>query len=137
MLDRVLQVQNHDDQGTRSSSSVLSPMSLTGVFSVGSGVVTTLVSLDEVQAHLRILGAFAKLRILVGEAHNARPSTPGLPSSIDEAWVVFLHRAVYRFELWVKSDRRHGNALPPLDVLTVWHGFMLVSPNASVGINLM
>lgn len=88
-------------------------------FTIGNAKLPPLVRLDELVAHLRVLGAFRKLRTTVESANSDLDAA--------SAWTVFLCRAVYRFEKWVLSmdvdiDDR---GLPPLDVLMVWHSYML------------
>ncbi|KAF8202036.1 hypothetical protein K438DRAFT_1491970, partial [Mycena galopus ATCC 62051] len=47
----------------------------------------------------------------------------------DQRWAWFVGLSVERFEKWCKALRPHhvakGLALPPLDVLMVWHAYML------------
>lgn len=66
--------------------------------------------------------------------------------SPDELWAVFLERAVYRFELWVTKmmdviaaeealdrgaeveqvdGKLDYDRIPPLDVILIWHTYML------------
>ncbi|OSX64414.1 hypothetical protein POSPLADRAFT_1032777 [Postia placenta MAD-698-R-SB12] len=82
-------------------------------------------------AHLRLLGAFKALRSTVEE--NLGAQLPDTVAGLDAAqrWAWFVGLAVDRFERWaafvsskalkswVKTD------FPPLDVLMVWHAYML------------
>lgn len=83
------------------------------------------------KAHLRLLGAFNALRATVEE--NLGAQLPDTVAGLDAAqrWAWFVGLAVDRFERWaafvsskalkswVKTD------FPPLDVLMVWHAYML------------
>ena len=120
---------HHDGYGHSTSSKTSPPTyapyptSLPDKFPVGRNKTTPVVSIDQVQAHLTILGAFHALRRLVREAGADDP---------DAAWAIFLARAVHRFQTWAPCVRFTGNDLvpmPPLDVLMVWHSYLLVSPN--------
>lgn len=84
--------------------------------------VDSSVNLLEIQAHLTLLGAFDRLKKDV-EAHN--------PERKDLAWVVYVSRAVYRFNEYMcnrESDfhMEKEEHLPPLDVIMVWHAYLLV-----------
>ncbi|KAH7101533.1 hypothetical protein BKA62DRAFT_770548 [Auriculariales sp. MPI-PUGE-AT-0066] len=96
--------------------------SLPETFSIGFKHTSPLVSIDEVKAHLLVLGAFNKLKLRVTHANAANG---GLEAQ--DAWTVFLCRAVHRFQLWIESVQELPQAgyLPPLDVLMVWHSYML------------
>lgn len=90
-------------------------------------------------AHLTLLGAFHRLR----EEVRTQKGKADINLQPDEQWAVFLERAVYRFERWATmviggdSDAEETNPtppetrelapneVPPLDVLMVWHTYML------------
>ncbi|SRR5258708_30179244 len=96
------------------------PTSLPDKFPIGKQKAATLVSVSELESHLRLLGAFDLLQTTVRSAN---------PADSDDAWVVYLARAVYRFERWIlanPNDRSGSNTLPPLDVMMVWHSYCLV-----------
>lgn len=96
------------------------PTSLPGKFPIGKQKTAPLVNVSDLENHLRLLGAFDLLQTTV---RNANPADP------DDAWVVYLARAVYRFEKWIlanPNDRSGSDSLPPLDVLMVWHSYCLV-----------
>lgn len=97
------------------------PTTLPDSFPIGRRSTTPLVTVEDLQAHLRVLGAFHALRLQVREAGASDP---------DGAWAVFLARAVHRFHKWVVSVRpQHGGGfapMPPIDVLMVWHSYLLV-----------
>ncbi|KAG8905514.1 hypothetical protein FRB99_008773 [Tulasnella sp. 403] len=92
-----------------------------------------LVKPSDLQAHLVLLGAFHRLR----EEVRTQKGKVDLQLEPDEMWAVFLQRAVHRFQLWVQrvignddSDERIPGPLapdecPPLDVMMVWHTYML------------
>ncbi|BGP57272.1 hypothetical protein JCM8202_002849 [Rhodotorula sphaerocarpa] len=81
---------------------------------------------SDVQAHVRLLAAFDKLRQAV-EAH-----TEGVTAGLDPAsrWAVFIEIAIYRFELFLRAQSAMGadgdadHVLPPLDVAMVLHTYM-------------
>ncbi|KAG8933519.1 hypothetical protein FRC01_008602, partial [Tulasnella sp. 417] len=91
---------------------------------------------SELQAHLVLLGAFHRLR----EEVRTFKGSSDVPMKPEERWAVFLQRAVYRFEQWaVRMIGGEGqeevvgdaprvltpNEVPPLDVIMVWHTYML------------
>ena len=102
-------------------------------FSIGSQETAPLVNLTEVQSHLRLLAAFDKLKDDVQKAHASMErleSEPVLDS--DAAWVVFINKAAYRFDKfmsgkWEEFPRWDEAVIPPLDVVMVWHTYLLVS----------
>lgn len=102
------------------------PTSLPDKFRIGMVMTPPLVSVSELQAHLRLLGAFATLRKSVEATAESKENG-------DAAWAVFLARAVYRFHRWVIRVRPETDgtlkheAMPPIDVLMVWHSYCLVS----------
>lgn len=105
------------------------PSPLPATFRVGVADTSPLLTIEEVEAHLRILGAFSQLKANV-EAANSGATAP-LKLDAPAAWTVFLCRAVYRFERWILTAPTldQDRALPPLDVLMVWHSYMLVGPH--------
>lgn len=101
------------------------PTELPTTFPIGKQEVPPLVNITELQAHLRILGAFDQLKKSVEASQY--------PSGVS-AWVIFVNRAVHRFYKWLNSPSREGvipasseETMPPLDVLMVWHSYLLVS----------
>ncbi|EJD48254.1 hypothetical protein AURDEDRAFT_162726 [Auricularia subglabra TFB-10046 SS5] len=94
-------------------------------FTVGQQQTWPLVGTGELLDHLVLLGAFSNMKMAVVTMNEA--GLCELPLDKDEAWTVFLCRAVYRFERWVMSSSTPlaNGALPPLDVLMVWHSYML------------
>ncbi|TFK46966.1 hypothetical protein OE88DRAFT_1637188 [Heliocybe sulcata] len=88
----------------------------------------------QLKLHLRLLRAFHDLRVTVQNIDATRlpPGVDKIDASLRWAW--FLHLAVERFERWVStlpsSSGREGPAwyeleVPPLDVLLVWHAYIL------------
>jgi hypothetical protein len=105
------------------------PTELPAAFPIGKHEVPPLVNVTDLQAHLRLLGAFDRLKYLV--QHPAE----GLPSGVqrEHLWVLFLNRAVHRFETFMSATWPNNvvvasteATMPPLDVLMVWHTYLLV-----------
>ncbi|KAG8979649.1 hypothetical protein FRB90_008032, partial [Tulasnella sp. 427] len=105
-------------------------------FRVNNNYIKPQIMPSDLQAHLVLLGAFHRLR----EEVRTFKGKADIPMEPDERWAVFLQRAVYRFEQWaVRMIGREGqeevlgegpkvltpNEVPPLDVLMVWHTYML------------
>jgi hypothetical protein len=110
------------------------PTELPDLFPIGRDQVRPLVNVTELQAHLKLLGAFYELK---REVQN-QPSNVGAGNK-DEAWVVFVNRAVYRFFAWTSvpwnlpGPELYVDEVPPLDVLMVWHTYLLVRvPEGSI-----
>lgn len=102
------------------------PTSLPPTYPIGRHKVAPLVSVAELESHLRVLGAFSNLRGLVEEAAG------GEEKEKQAAWTVYLSRAVYRFHKWATTlpsglAAIDNDNLPPIDVLMVWHSYLLVS----------
>jgi hypothetical protein len=105
------------------------PTELPATLPIGKHEVPPLVNVTDLQAHLRLLGAFDRLKYTV--QHPAE----GIPSGMqhEHLWVLFLNRAVYRFEafmgaIWPMNVVIASTevTMPPLDVLMVWHTYLLV-----------
>jgi len=108
------------------------PTELPATFPIGMKDVQPLVKVTELQAHLRLLGAFHRLKTTVVEQC--------LPWCMNEeqAWAVFVNKAVHRFYALLQADWPDGCAvassettMPPLDVILVWHSYLLVSGHFS------
>ena len=104
------------------------PTELPETFPIGQNKVQPLVNVTELQAHLRLLGAIYKLKQEV----QAQPD--GVAATDCElAWVVYVNRAVRRFYKWtlslwtLESPGLSEEVMPPLDVIMVWHSYLLVS----------
>ncbi|CAE6480069.1 unnamed protein product [Rhizoctonia solani] len=115
---------------TASSSN---PQSLPPTFIINQRTIGPfdLITLDEIKAHLVLLGAFARL-----EARVKSQKDVDFRGSTDELWAIYVARAVDRFAAWVSKglpndlDTSHPRMLnedevPPLDVLMAWHAYML------------
>jgi hypothetical protein len=110
------------------------PTKLPDFFPIGSYKVKPVVNVTELQAHLRLLGAFYELKLEVQRQADGIEA-----QNKDEAWVVFVNRAVYRFFAWNSANWTlsmpglYLEMMPPLDVLMVWHTYLLVrSLNGSI-----
>ncbi|KAG5637806.1 hypothetical protein H0H81_003138 [Sphagnurus paluster] len=91
-----------------------------------------LVSSAQVKGHLALLHAFAKLRAEIDTLDdNTQRLLPFIPTDKDRRWAWFVGLAVDRFSVWCDSLRPGDSLstaddfLPPLDVLMVWHAYML------------
>ncbi|GLB34355.1 putative glycine-rich domain-containing protein-like [Lyophyllum shimeji] len=101
-------------------------------YPVGKARTQPLVFVSEVRGHLALLRAFAALRAQI-DAYD--PSTefapPFMPDDQDRRWAWFVGLAVERFAVWCETltdqdaERAAEDFLPPLDVLMVWHTYML------------
>lgn len=102
------------------------PTSLPEEFPIGAVKAPPVVSVSELQDHLRLLGAFATLRKNVEATADSKEDS-------DAAWAIYVARAVYRFHRWVSvmNPQADGSlsddGIPPIDVLMVWHSYALVS----------
>jgi hypothetical protein len=111
------------------SSSSLSWAQLPGTFSVGIVNTPPVVTVEDLQAHLRVLGAFSKLKEDVYHMNG------GLQREKDQAWVTYVNRAVHRFNTFMGAEWESGfpgwmeETTPPLDVLMVLHSYLLVCMN--------
>ncbi|KZP01237.1 hypothetical protein CALVIDRAFT_552317 [Calocera viscosa TUFC12733] len=108
------------------------PVNLPSSFPIGAQDTHPLVKITEVEAHLRLLGAFWQLRqdvVTMGETGTAWDELSQL-----ERWIIFVSRAAWRFELWYtnllcrpgRDDQPLSrDEIPPLDVAMIWHSFCL------------
>lgn len=102
------------------------PTELPELFPIGQYKVRPLVNVTELQAHLKLLGAFYELKREV----QSQPSGIATTNQ-DLAWIVFVNRAVYRFFAWacakwmLTSPGLYADMMPPLDVIMVWHTYLL------------
>ncbi|PVF99604.1 hypothetical protein CPB86DRAFT_813763 [Serendipita vermifera] len=102
------------------------PTQLPELLPIGQYHVRPLVTVTELQAHLKLLGAFYELK------HEVQGQQAGIAAANkDLAWVVFVNRAVYRFFRWtcakwnLPSPGLYPDMMPPLDVVMVWHTYLL------------
>ncbi|KAH9832602.1 uncharacterized protein C8Q71DRAFT_860985 [Rhodofomes roseus] len=120
------------------TASSMAPTTFPPAFLIGPNTITNpLVGLDYVKGHLRLLGAFAtslSKRVQLCPEEDLPQLARGL-DSIPEAprrWAWFVYLAVERFRLWVNCVTANKDIeawvtmeIPPLDVLMVWHAYML------------
>ncbi|KAG8971610.1 hypothetical protein FRC05_010956 [Tulasnella sp. 425] len=105
-------------------------------FRINNNYVIPQLNPSDLEAHLVLLGAFHRLKEEVLTLKGVKADIPLEP---EERYAVFLQRAVYRFEQWAvrmiggegQEDEEGGrgqlrpNEVPPLDVMMVWHTYML------------
>ncbi|KAH7101531.1 hypothetical protein BKA62DRAFT_179183 [Auriculariales sp. MPI-PUGE-AT-0066] len=74
-----------------------------------------------------LLGAFSRLKSRVGLANDTHNESSPIRLEEQDAWTVFLCRAVHRFQLWISNvhELPQEGYIPPLDVLMVWHSYLL------------
>ncbi|KIM42769.1 hypothetical protein M413DRAFT_38911, partial [Hebeloma cylindrosporum] len=87
-----------------------------------------LVRIVEVKGHLALLHAFSELK---NQVNVLEVPVPHVPADNERKWAWFVALAVERFDVWCQ-DLRPGDqskslkiVLPPIDVLMVWHAYML------------
>ena len=105
------------------------PTELPTTFPIGKHEVPPLVNVTDLQAHLRLLGAFDRLKYTVQHPDGGPPA--GMQQ--EHLWILFLNRAVQRFEAFMSATWPSNlvvasteATMPPLDVLMVWHTYLLV-----------
>ena len=90
---------------------------------------TLFLTRSDVLAHLRLLGAFDRLRKTVERTDEGIAKDLDAPSR----WSLFVEVAVYRLEIYLRAlmatvhDGESEKVLPPLDVCLVLHSY-LVNP---------
>ncbi|KAJ6606211.1 hypothetical protein DFH09DRAFT_1017165 [Mycena vulgaris] len=99
-------------------------------FTVGAGRTTKpFINVPQIKDHLALLHAFAELRVKVEETTDLGVSY--VPTDKERRWAWFVGLAVERFEKWCKvlqpshSEKGLATLLPPIDVLMVWHAYLL------------
>ncbi|KAJ7448314.1 hypothetical protein FB451DRAFT_1053890 [Mycena latifolia] len=96
-------------------------------FPIGGHTTPPFVSTRQLKNHLVLLHAFAELKSKV-EAMGSAQAPKHMPSDQAHRWAWFVGLAVERFEIWCKAlepaDAQKG-FLPPIDVLMVWHAYLL------------
>lgn len=88
---------------------------------------TLFLTRSDVLAHLRLLGAFDRLR------ETVERTSEGIAENLDAAsrWSLFIEVAVYRLEIYLRAlmatihDGESEKMLPPLDVCLVLHSYLL------------
>ena len=105
------------------------PTELPTTFPIGKHEVPPLVNVTDLQAHLRLLGAFDRLKYTVQHPDDRLP----VGMQREHLWILFLNRAVQRFEAFMSATWPNNvvvasteATMPPLDVLMVWHTYLLV-----------
>ncbi|KAH6879614.1 hypothetical protein BKA70DRAFT_1345463 [Coprinopsis sp. MPI-PUGE-AT-0042] len=89
-----------------------------------------LVTIPQIKGHLTLLHSFMGLKHSL-EFQQATEEIPDMPGDRAKRWVWFVHVAVERFNQWVQvlypqdEHQPFEDILPPLDVLMVWHSYML------------
>ncbi|EPT03014.1 hypothetical protein FOMPIDRAFT_1159610 [Fomitopsis schrenkii] len=91
----------------------------------------SLVGVESIKAHLRLLATFKRLRQRVESSPSE--SLPDVAQFLDgpQRWAWFVGLAVERFQRWLKHVKWTEfatwvvNDIPPLDVLMMWHSYML------------
>ncbi|KAF9814832.1 hypothetical protein IEO21_04884 [Rhodonia placenta] len=119
----------HEATGLRCTTESLSGPAC---YQIGSTMRTEpLVSVQYLKAHLCLLGAFKSLRNSVENAGDDQLPILALGLDKSQRWSWFVGLAVDRFHRWVESVE-YGplkswvdTELPPLDVLMIWHTYML------------
>lgn len=134
---RFASISPSGNASSRPSSSHSSRIS----FTIGRKQTLALVNPSDLKAHLVILRAFHRLREDVYFATRSTVPSPN-DATLRQAWEVFLARAVWRFELWLKhviarpirdsiyagpvNAWMNPHEIPPIDVVMVWHSYLLV-----------
>ncbi|KAG8971609.1 hypothetical protein FRC05_010955 [Tulasnella sp. 425] len=130
---------DYDESGTSAPISSFVPSrgiddKLPSHFKINNNYVIPQLKPSDLEAHLVLLGAFHRLKEEVLTFKRVKADVPLEP---EERYAVFLQRAVYRFEQWAVrmigegqededgSRRLKANEVPPLDVMMVWHTYML------------
>jgi len=105
-------------------------------FTIGKRQTKSLVKPSDLHASLLVLGAFHRLQQHIVTLKPSGEGSQFVHSKGEKAWELYVARAVYRFERWVlfalrdvRPPERAGisvDEIPPLDVLMVWHTYLLV-----------
>ncbi|QRW13177.1 ATP-dependent RNA helicase DOB1 [Ceratobasidium sp. AG-Ba] len=103
------------------------------LYKVGKLSTLPLVTIADIKAHLLLLGAFEQLKQKCEEADVVDVQKKLPPLCTEAKWPLFLERARERFYLWVAKvinarPERSGlwhEEIPPLDVLLIWHAYLL------------
>ena len=120
---------NYQDALTKPPTTTAALNDIPSDFLIGSKNYAALISGPSVRAHLLLLGAFYTLEGSVSITASDSADPPGAVR-----WRVFIHQAVWRFEIWLKrivkpggvtARSLRGEEFPPLDVILVWHAYLL------------
>ncbi|KAJ2912590.1 hypothetical protein MD484_g7831, partial [Candolleomyces efflorescens] len=88
-----------------------------------------LVNIEQIKGHLALLHAFSNLKVEVENLPSG--SIVNMPGNREQRWAWFVGLAAERFDKWARSLQSKDalqpleDTLPPLDVLMVWHSYML------------
>ncbi|CAL1714287.1 unnamed protein product [Somion occarium] len=123
------------DAGNSQSDSPPPSYSAPKSYKIGSHTLgSPLVDVDQLKAHLALLHAFKLLRTDIQSKSAEELKLPRVVNLLDEnkRWAWFVGLAVERFQRWVKTVKYTSEIsewieqeLPPLDVLMVWHAYLL------------
>ncbi|KAH6879916.1 hypothetical protein BKA70DRAFT_196508 [Coprinopsis sp. MPI-PUGE-AT-0042] len=86
------------------------------------------VTLAQIKGHLALLNAFADLKRAVAACQDPIPQ---MPADVEKRWAWFVNLAAERFDRWVRTLKAEDKelpmdtVLPPVDILMVWHAYML------------
>ncbi|KAH0835046.1 hypothetical protein J3R83DRAFT_10783 [Lanmaoa asiatica] len=99
-------------------------------FTIGHRSVGLLVQPQQLKGHLSMLRAFHNLRVIVESDNVPRFPTDVRAMEPERRWGWFVNIAVERFQRWCSSLGGWSSAnvelaLPPIDVLMVWHAYLL------------
>lgn len=93
------------------------------------------VSIENIHDHIRLMRAIHKLQEKIQPGGTPFDPTSGAPLP-SASMTRFLHSAVQRFDAWIDAKQKvepsapfSQEDIPPLDVLMIWHAYML-SPDA-------
>ncbi|KAJ6555800.1 hypothetical protein B0H19DRAFT_1151153 [Mycena capillaripes] len=105
------------------------PYNAPTAFTIGCHTTGPFVRTQQLKEHLALLHAFADLKTKVEALADGEIAQ--MPSDTERRWAWFVGLAVERFEKWCKALRRSDaevefeTVLPPIDVLMVWHAYLL------------
>ncbi|KAF8159172.1 hypothetical protein B0H34DRAFT_392677 [Crassisporium funariophilum] len=101
-------------------------------FKIGiSQTKDVLVSEAQIRGHLALLNAFIRLKLKIDDVSPIEYDWPSsVPKDKKRKWSWFVGIAVERFDKWCTTLREADastplSVLPPLDVIMVWHAYML------------
>ena len=95
-------------------------------FVIGTKKTTgPLVTTSQLQGHLGLLRLFWELRQKVESNEDDRIPAFAKAMEPELRWAWFVALATDRFERWVKVDTKVAYGLPPIDVVMVWHAYLL------------
>jgi Glycine-rich domain-containing protein-like len=95
------------------------------------------VSIENIHDHILLMQAIHKLQEKIQPGLGTTPFDPKYSAPLPSASMAgFLHSAVQRFGAWIDAKQKvepsaplSQEHIPPLDVLMIWHAYML-SPDA-------